>query len=211
MPHFLQGNYRFEVGKIICVERDDEDADPTVFSKPSSSIIHQGDDILHPGLGSELGFGVYLAMAIGKRVESSTSAKLSNLLGLGVLFDIYDVNELDSLKKEQQPWLLAKGKDTFCPISEFTPMKDAGDPYGQEVYLEINGEEVLTTTTRELEMGMEESLDHLSRFMTLAPGDIIAIRIKEGSGRIEKDDEIEAGISSIGILRNKVRAPSMTP
>jgi 2-keto-4-pentenoate hydratase/2-oxohepta-3-ene-1,7-dioic acid hydratase in catechol pathway len=60
-------------------------------------------------------------------------------------------------------------------------------------------------------MGMEESLDHLSRFMTLAPGDIIAIRIKEGSGRIEKDDEIEAGISSIGILRNKVRAPSMTP
>ena len=46
MPHFLQGNYRFEIGKIVCVDKDGEQEDPVVFMKPASSIVHQGDDIL---------------------------------------------------------------------------------------------------------------------------------------------------------------------
>lgn len=150
-------------------------------------------------------------MAVGERVKSTSRAKMSHLLGLGVLFDIYDIKELEMVKEEGLPWLLAKGRDTFCPISEFTSLKDAGDPYGQEVYMEINGEEILKATTRDLEMGLEETMHHVSQFMTLAPGDIIAIRIKEGEGKIEAGDEIEAGISSIGILRNQVKGPSKTP
>ncbi len=211
MPHFLLGNYRFEVGKIICVEREDEKDEPLIFMKPPSSIIHQGDDIIHPGLGSELGYNLCLAMAVGERIEGNAKAKMSHLLGLGVLFDIFDVKEFESSRKDGLPWLIAKGRDTFCPISEFASLKEAGDPYGQEVYLEINGEEVLKTTTRELEIGLEEAMLHISEFITLAPGDILAVRVKGGGGRIKKEDEIEAGISSIGILRNNVTGSSITP
>jgi 2-keto-4-pentenoate hydratase/2-oxohepta-3-ene-1,7-dioic acid hydratase in catechol pathway len=211
MPHFIQGSFRFEIGKIICIEREKEKDDPVIFLKPPSSIIHQGDEIIHPDNGSDLGYGLFLAMAIGERIDPGGNAKLSNVLGFGILLDIFDINELERARDKGLPWLLAKGRDSFCPISEFSSLKDVGDPYVQEVYMEINGEEVLRSNTRELEIGLEETMQYISERMALAPGDILAVKIKEGGGKVRSNDEIEAGVSSIGIIRNPVRSPSSSP
>ena len=211
MPHFTQGSFRFEIGKIICIEKESGNDDPVIFLKPPSSIIHQGDEIIHPENGSDLGYGLFLAMAIGERVDPGGRAKLSNVLGFGILLDIFDIEELERARDKGLPWVLAKGRDSFCPISEFSSLKDVGDPYAQEIYMEINGEEVLKSNTRELDIGLEETMQYVSERMALTPGDIVAVKVKGGEGKVESSDEIEAGISSVGIIRNPVRGPSIVP
>lgn len=211
MPHFIQGSFRFEIGKIICIEKDPNEKDPLIFLKPPSSIIHQGDEIIHPEKGADLGYGLFLAMAIGERVDPGGRAKLSNVLGFGVLLDVYDIKELKKARDQGLPWLTAKGRDSFCPISEFSSLKDVGDPYVQEVYMEVNGEEVLRSNTRELDIGLEETMHFISKRMALTPGDIVAVKMKDGSGKVGSGDEIEAGISSIGIIRNMIKTPSFNP
>ena len=133
---------------------------------------------------------------------------MSSVLGFGMLVDVFDPKELSHLRKEGLPWEMTKGRNTFCPISEFTPSKDIGDPYGHEVYLEINGKEVRKTSTRELHMGLEDAMHHVSGSMTLSPGDIIAVKIKGCEGTLATGDEVEAGISSVGIVRNRIGPPS---
>ncbi|MGA1820307.1 MAG: fumarylacetoacetate hydrolase family protein [Thermoplasmatota archaeon] len=207
MPFFIQGSFRFEIGKIVCLEFEDEKDPPVVFTKPATSVVHQDDDVLTKDGKDELAFSLYYAMAMGRRTESSKKAKMSSVLGFGMLLDIFDPKELSKLRKEGLPWDLTKGRDTFCPISEFTSSKDIGDPYGHEVYLEKNGREVRNTSTRELQMGLEDAMQHVSESMTLAPGDIIAVKIKGCDGTLAVGDEIEAGISSVGIIRNRIAPP----
>ncbi|MGA1872473.1 MAG: fumarylacetoacetate hydrolase family protein [Thermoplasmatota archaeon] len=208
MPFFVQGSYKFEIGKIICVELEDEDHSPLIFTKPATSVIHQDDEVRAMDDGGKLDFGLFFAMAIGKKTERSKKAKISSVLGFGVLVDIFDEEELSKIKKEGLPWEMTKGRDTSCPISEFTPSKDIGDLYGHEVYLEINGDEVLKASTRDLQVGLEDAMTLISESMTLAPGDIVAVKIKECVGILGEGDELEAGISSVGIIRNRIVPPS---
>lgn len=207
MPHFIQGSHRFEIGKIVCIEMEDGDTSPLVFIKPATSVVHQDDEVVPPDDAGELAFGLFFAMAMGKRTGSSIKAKMSSVLGFGMIVDIYDRDELDLTIKKGLPWEMVKGRDTFCPISEFTSSGDIGDPYGHEVYMEINGDEVLRSSTRELQMNLEDAMLHISKRMTLSPGDIVAVKIKEGQGALHAGDEIEAGISSVGIVRNRLASP----
>jgi len=209
MPHFVQGSYRFEAGKIICVEnsKGGEDNGPLVFTKPPTSIIHD-DDLIIPGPGNfNLGYGLYLSAAIGKRIVSDTRSKMAHILGFGIFLDIHDRERLGKCREEGLPWDLAKGRDTFCPMSEFVPPGDVHDPYGLEVYLEVNNEEKALSSTRELVMGLEDSLQFVSERMTIAPGDIIGVMVKGTEGTLYPGDRIEAGISSIGVLRAAVKTP----
>ncbi|MBN1539077.1 MAG: fumarylacetoacetate hydrolase family protein [Candidatus Thermoplasmatota archaeon] len=207
MPHFIQGSHRFEIGKIVCVEVKEEDGPPLVFIKPATSVVHQDDEVVSPTDAGELSFGLFFAMAMGERTGSSIRAKMSSVLGFGMVVDIYDQEELIKVMENGLPWEMVKGKDTFCPISEFTPSGDIGDPYGHEVYMEINGKEMLRSSTRDLQMNLEDALHHISKSMTLSPGDIVAVKIKEGEGTLHAGDEIEAGISSVGIVRNRLGSP----
>ncbi|MBN1390059.1 MAG: fumarylacetoacetate hydrolase family protein [Candidatus Thermoplasmatota archaeon] len=204
MPHFVQGSHRFEIGKIVCIEVNEEDGPPVVFLKPATSVIHQDEEVNPPEEGGELSFGIFYAMAIGERTGTSIKAKMSSVLGFGLLMDIYDGNLLTRVREQGLPWDMAKGRDTYCPLSEFTPSQEIGDPYGHEVYMQLNGMELVKSSTRDLQMNLEDAMHHISGTMTLAPGDLLAVKIKECEGTLRTGDEIEAGISSVGIIRNRL-------
>jgi 5-carboxymethyl-2-hydroxymuconate isomerase len=209
MPHFVQGKYRFEAGKILCVEnsRGGEGEGPLVFIKPPTSIIHDDGAIVPGKVNFNLGYGLYLGAAVGKRIVADTRNRMAHILGFGLFLDVYDREQLGMCQQEGLPWDFAKGRDTFCPMSEFVPSNEVHDPYGLEVYLEVNGEEKALTSTRDLVMGLEDSLQFVSERMTIAPGDVIGVLVKGTEGTLYPGDRIEAGISSIGVLRAAVKTP----
>ena len=67
---------------------------------------------------------------------------------------------------------------------------------------------MLKASTRDLQVGLEDAMTLISESMTLAPGDIVAVKIKECVGILGEGDELEAGISSVGIIRNRIVPPS---
>ncbi|MFW3146230.1 MAG: fumarylacetoacetate hydrolase family protein [Thermoplasmatota archaeon] len=207
MPYFSQENYHFEIGKILCIGEPGESIkEPAVYMKPASSIIFIDEPIILPEGSDCLGYSLMLGVSIGKKVKRDTKNPMENILGLGVIIDIYDIDNMEKCRREGLPWTIPRGRDTFCPMSEFSPFKEVEDPYACGVYMEINGTEVVSTDTKELIMDIEASLHMIARSMTMYPGDIIAISLKDASGKVKEGDLIEAGISSIGILRHKVRA-----
>ncbi|MFO8050478.1 MAG: fumarylacetoacetate hydrolase family protein [Thermoplasmatota archaeon] len=207
MPYFIQEHYRIEVGKIICVDSDGGD-DHRFCIKPASSITRSDQAIEIPSDAEELGFRMMLAAAVGERISARRRHKMASLMGFGAALDIYDVRKLKTARKNGLPWAEAKGSDTFCPISDFTPVKDIDDPYDLEVYLEVNGEEVIKGSTKDRRIDMENVLERVTRSITLYPGDLICVPVSDEEGFLSAGDSIEAGISSVGVLRHIVKSTS---
>jgi 2-keto-4-pentenoate hydratase/2-oxohepta-3-ene-1,7-dioic acid hydratase in catechol pathway len=207
MPHFVQGDYKFEVGKILCVRSSGDGKGPIIFLKPPSSILHEGESILMGNGCYNLGHDLYLCAAVGKKIVKDTKSKLGHILGFGLMMDVFDREELSRCREGGLPWLFANGRDTFCPISEFVESDSIHDPYGLEVYLEVNDEEKLSTNTKELVLGLEDAFESMTEFMTLSPGDLLGVRILKTEGTLYPGDRVEAGLSSVGVLRNDVAGP----
>jgi 2-keto-4-pentenoate hydratase/2-oxohepta-3-ene-1,7-dioic acid hydratase in catechol pathway len=206
MPYFSQENYHFEIGKILCViEPEEGGGRPIIFLKPASSILDNDGPIGIPDGRKNLGYAIMLGVSIGRKITKDTKNPMENILGFSIIIDISDIEEIEDSRSSGLPWTMGKGRDTFCPMSEFSPFKEVEDPYACGVYMEINGEEVVSTDTKELVMDIESALHMVSGHMTLYPGDIIAIALKDTQGIVSEGDMIEAGISSIGVLRHRLK------
>jgi len=129
-------NYRFQnyskrvpIGKIICLARTYKEharemnttvtEDPLLFLKPTSSVIFNHETIVIPQLSQCLHHEVELGVIIGKSGKHIIEEKgLQHVLGYLVALDI-TARDLQSIaKKNGWPWAIAKGFDTFTPISD---------------------------------------------------------------------------------------------
>lgn len=68
----------------------------------------------------------------------------------------------------------SKGCDTFAPMGPWiTTADEVGDPNNLQVLGLLDGQPVLKDTTANLRFSVQTVLAHLSRYMTLEPGDIV--------------------------------------
>jgi 2-keto-4-pentenoate hydratase/2-oxohepta-3-ene-1,7-dioic acid hydratase in catechol pathway len=115
---------------------------------------------------------------------------------------VNDVTARDLQSKDGQ-WTRAKGFDTFCPVGPI--LSDELDPWaGIAVETRVNGEIRQQGNTRDLIFPLEVIIRHISRFMTLLPGDLILTGTPAGVGPLRAGDVAEVRIEGIGSLRNPV-------
>jgi 2-keto-4-pentenoate hydratase/2-oxohepta-3-ene-1,7-dioic acid hydratase in catechol pathway len=94
----------------------------------------------------------------------------------------------------------AKGFDTFCPIG---PCVAVGlDPSELAVEGWVNGERRHNSNTRELIFPVPFLVEHVSRFMTLNPGDIITTGTPSGVGPLAPGDRMMVKVEGVGELSN---------
>ena len=108
-------------------------------------------------------------------------------------------------RKAGLPWSLAKGMDTFAPMSESMPVSEVGDLQRLKVLTKVNGVLRQNGNTADMIFPVEELIEYISRYMTLEPGDVIATGTPEGVGPIKDGDVVEISIPGVGDLRNPVR------
>lgn len=214
MPHFIMDRYKIDVGKIVCmIGPDEKRSRDRFYIKPQGSINQEGNELAIPDGLDEMNFSMMLGVAIGEKIGNDPRSMMRSIMGFGVMIDHHipkkeGVNLIEHLRDP-----LASGLDGFCTISEFVPFKDVGDPYGHEAYLQVNGEEKLLMSTRDMELKIEDALQGISRGITLFPGDIVGIWM-DGIGRpIRPGDLIECGISGISTVSIKIseRPAANTP
>jgi len=106
-----------------------------------------------------------------------------------------------------RPWFLSKSLDTFAPMGPYLVLPDEiPTPVELDLRLRVNGQLRQHSNTRDLIFDLPDIIHHLSRYLTLEPGDVIATGTPSGIAPIEPGDVVEAEIQGIGLLRNPVVA-----
>lgn len=201
--------------KIICIGRNYRKhaeelgnavpEKPIIFLKPPSSLIVEGEKILLPSQSQDVHHEVELGVVIGKagRHISRTEAA-EHIFGYCIFLDITarDIQKEES--RRSAPWALAKGFDTFAPVSQIVRKDEIANPDDLAIRLWVNDTIRQDSNTRFMIFGMGEIMEYISSYMTLEAGDIIATGTPEGVGPISKGDVVTAEISEIGKIKFEV-------
>jgi 2-keto-4-pentenoate hydratase/2-oxohepta-3-ene-1,7-dioic acid hydratase in catechol pathway len=108
-------------------------------------------------------------------------------------------------RRAGQPWALSKGLDTFAPMSAPVPLSSVEDVHELELELRVNGEVRQRGRTADMLFPPEQLIAYISSYMTLEEGDIIATGTPEGVSGLNDGDLVEASISGVGKVSNRVR------
>jgi len=202
-------------GKIVCVGQNyrehiremmsEAPSEPVLFLKPSTSLIGPRDTIrIPPGIGM-VHHEVELALIIGRACKNVPPENAMEHVSAVAVFNDVTARDLQTAaRKAGLPWALAKGMDTFAPMSETVPLEVVGDLGSLDLELRVNGELRQKGNTSQMIFPPNELISYISRFMTLEEGDIIATGTPSGVGPLRPGDLVEASIPNVGELRNPV-------
>jgi 2-keto-4-pentenoate hydratase/2-oxohepta-3-ene-1,7-dioic acid hydratase in catechol pathway len=199
------------VSKILCVGRNYAahvrelnhvmPVEPLIFSKPPSSLLAPGGEIVRPKLSQKVDYEGELGLLIGRRCHKMKDGESASEYILGYTV-VNDVTARDLQKKDDQ-WVRAKGFDTFCPFGPVVST-ELDLAAGIQVQTRVNGELRQDGNTRDMMFSIDRILHHISQFCTLLPGDLIATGTPEGVGALVSGDVVEVTVEGIGTLRNPV-------
>ncbi|VFQ61060.1 unnamed protein product [Cuscuta campestris] len=172
--------------------------EPVLFLKPTSSYLENGGTIEVPHPLESLHHEVELAVLIGKKARDVPEATAMDYVGgYGLALDMTAREIQSAAKSAGLPWTVAKGQDTFTPISAFLPQSMVPDPHDLELWLKVDGEIRQEGSTRDMIFKIPYLISHISSIMTLLEGDIILTGTPKGVGPVNVGQKIEAGIRGL--------------
>ena len=205
-------------GKIVCVGLNYADhareagmdlpAEPVLFMKGCRPSGPQ-DTIALPPDHSRVDWEIELAVVIGREALCVSEADApAHVAGYATFIDMSERNF--QLERGGQ-WVKGKSFPGFAPIGPWLVTPDEiDDPAALALWLEVNGERVQSSNTREMVFGTAALVSYISRFMPLYPGDVIATGTPPGVGMgfspprwLKAGDEVKACIDGLGEQRHR--------
>jgi 2-keto-4-pentenoate hydratase/2-oxohepta-3-ene-1,7-dioic acid hydratase in catechol pathway len=188
--------------------------EPVVFMKASSAFVGPNDDLLLPRGSVKTDWEVELAFVVGKVARYVEQADALDHVAGYVLHNDYSEREFQ-IERSGGQWDKGKGCDTFAPVGPFLATADELPPgaTGLRMWLTVNGESRQESSTNQMIFGVAELLSHLSRFMTLLPGDLVSTGTPAGVAMgqepppyLRAGDVVALGIEGLGSSRQVVTA-----
>jgi 2-keto-4-pentenoate hydratase/2-oxohepta-3-ene-1,7-dioic acid hydratase in catechol pathway len=208
-------------GKLICVGLNYRDHAietgasipdvPTIFNKFPTAIIGPGETIVLPKVSNSPDYEAELAFVIGRGGRNIAAENWKDhVFGYTIM---NDVSARDYQRATTQ-WLMGKTFDTFAPIGPWiVTASDIADPHNLDIQLEIAGEVLQSSNTRELIFKIPDLIAFLSSVFTLEPGDIVSTGTPAGVGFtrtpprfLKHGEEVVVKLPAIGELRNPIAA-----
>jgi 2-keto-4-pentenoate hydratase/2-oxohepta-3-ene-1,7-dioic acid hydratase in catechol pathway len=138
---------------------------------------------------------------MGRRARKVKSADAgAHILGYTL---VNDVTARDLQRKDGQ-WTRGKGFDTFCPVGPYIVPRDEVSLSGLRVRTFVDGEMKQDAALAEMIFSVNDIIAHVSAFMTLEPGDLIATGTPSGVGPLQPGSQVRVEIEGIGALKNTV-------
>lgn len=206
---------RFPVRRVFCVGRNyaaharemghDPDREPPFFfTKPADAIVVDGADTPFPPMTDRLEHEVELVVAIGTGgTDIPVATALDHVWGYAVGIDLTRRDLQADAKRLGRPWDLAKGFDASAPVGALAPAAGV-DPARGSVTLDVDGERRQTGDLADQIWSVSEVIAELSRFVRLAPGDLVLTGTPEGVGRVAVGSELHGAIEDVGTVHTRV-------
>jgi 2-keto-4-pentenoate hydratase/2-oxohepta-3-ene-1,7-dioic acid hydratase in catechol pathway len=184
---------------------------PTIFNKFATAVIGSGANIVLPKVSNSPDYEAEFAFVISRGGRHIKAEDWPNhVFGYTI---VNDVSGRDYQRATTQ-WLMGKTFDTFAPMGPWIVTADEiADPHSLDIQLEIGGEILQNSNTRELIFKIPDLIAFLSSVFTLEPGDIVSTGTPAGVGFARKPprylrggEEVIVRIPAIGELRNPVVA-----
>ena len=184
---------------------------PTIFSKFTNVVIGPGAPIVLPKVSTKPDYEAEFAFVIGQGGRYIPASRaMEHVFGYTI---VNDVSARDFQGHSTQ-WLMGKTFDTFAPMGPWIVTRDEiADPHALDISLEIGGETLQKSNTKELIFKIPELIEYISQVVTLEPGDVVATGTPSGVGFartprrwLKPGEEVIVRIQGIGELRNPVAA-----
>lgn len=182
---------------------------PTIFNKFATAVIGPGANIVLPAVSKSPDYEAEFAFVIGRGGRHIAAENWADhVFGYTI---VNDVSARDYQRATSQ-WLMGKTFDTFAPLGPWIVSADAiPDPHDLDIQMQVNGEILQDSNTREMIFKIPDLIAFLSSVFTLEPGDIVSTGTPAGVGFVRKPprflhagDEVVVKIPAIGELRNPV-------
>lgn len=195
--------------KVVCVGKNYADhvaemnlsteAEPTLFLKPSSSIVGPGDAIVLPAQSQQVDLEVELAIVMGQIAKNVTEADALNYVwGYTVANDV----TARDLQFSDDQWARSKSFDSFCPLGPWIETEFV--PEDQVLESRVDGEVRQNSTLTHMLHNVPKIISYISNNMTLLPGDVVLTGTPAGISPILAGQIVECEIEGIGTLVNPV-------
>lgn len=122
---------------------------------------------------------------------------MDHVAGYVLALDMTARHIQDKLKKQGHPWLLAKGFDTSCPISEFIPKDKIKDFNNVNLQLSVNGVLKQNGNTKDMIFQIPTLISYISKYFKLEYGDLILTGTPSGVSGVKHGDVIEAKLNDL--------------
>jgi len=206
-------------GKIVCIGLNyrahaaeagiDPPESPTFFAKFRNALVPTGATVPLPDASRKVDYEAEVAFVVGRRCKAVEEVEAGKYVAGYMLFNDLSARDLQFATPQ---WMPGKVFDGSAPCGPALVTPEEGEVDGSISFsLELNGEVMQESSTDDLIFGIPELIAHLSRLMTLEPGDIVSTGTPSGVGStrdprvwLKPGDEISIRSPTLGLLETRI-------
>ncbi|MBF2756025.1 MAG: fumarylacetoacetate hydrolase family protein [Gammaproteobacteria bacterium AqS3] len=182
---------------------------PLVFNKQVTSVSGPHDDIHLPRVSGQLDYEGEFAIVIGRRGRHIPEERAGEFIAGFTIVNDFSVRDW---QMASPTFTLGKSFDTHCPMGPaILTIDEVGALPDLDLATFVNGERRQRDSTAKLKFPPAKLLAHLSKVMTLEPGDIIPTGTPGGVGAamqpqqwLRAGDVVRVEVERIGFIENTV-------
>ena len=172
---------------------------PVLYIKPRNTLASDGEAVDVPAGVAELEVGASLGVVIGR--PSSRLPEDSALEYVAGYLIVNDVSVPHSTY--YRPSIPFRARDGFCPLGpRVTPRGALANPDALSIRVYVDGKLEQAATTSQLVRPVAKLLADVTDFMTLLPGDVLAVGVASPAPRVRAGQRARIEIDGLGSLEN---------
>ncbi len=183
---------------------------PMIFAKFTNTIAgDQSHFSWKEGVTDKIDYEAELGVVIGREASNVSEAQaMEHVFGYVVANDL----SARDVQLGDVQWVRGKSFDGSCPIGPALVTKDVvSDVHNLRITCRVNGETVQDSSTSKMIFSVGKVISHLSKTMTLKPGDLILTGTPHGVGQsrpiplfLKHGDVVEVSIDELGTLTTHI-------
>jgi len=172
---------------------------PVLYVKPRNTLAASGDPVRVPAGVTELELEASLGLVIGR-----PACRLEEARALEYLAGYLIVNDVSIPHRPYyRPSIRARARDGFCPVGpRVVPRAAIANPDDLAIRVFIDGKLRQQTGTSQLVRSIRRLLADVTDFMTLSPGDILAVGAAAPAPRVRAGQQARIEIDGLGQLES---------
>lgn len=180
---------------------------PIFFMPPTTCMVGPGRTVVKPKTTEQFDWEIELTMVIGMRMKDvSLEGAGRGVAGYTVMLDMSARDLIQIGPPFYVDLVRGKAQDTMAPCGPvIMPAEFIDDITALPLKLYVNGEIRQDSSTANMIFSIDEIISHVSKYVTLEPGDFVTSGSPAGSGVfhhyfLKDGDRIRAEIGEIGVL-----------